>query len=158
MWMFAEIPGMEFKLSLRLCHSLQLSIADLLSEIHNLHHPLSSSLYYEDQIVEAQLATKIFFETRFAKWFQFFEKPLANQSYLLGETITYVDLSLFQVWSGLLYAYPKRMQALQSKYRKVEAHFLRVKNDQNLMPYLGSERRIPFNEHGIFRHYANLDT
>ncbi len=34
-------------------HQLQLTIADLVAEIHDSHHPIAGSLYYEDQRTEA---------------------------------------------------------------------------------------------------------
>src|SRR5215472_16947770 len=36
-------------------HQLQLTIADFVDEIHDTHHPIASSLYYEDQHEPARL-------------------------------------------------------------------------------------------------------
>ncbi|NCN08515.1 MAG: glutathione S-transferase [Leptospira sp.] len=141
----------------RECHSIQLSIADFTSEIHNLHHPISSSLYYEDQIVEAILATNTFFENRFDKWFQFFERAIGNNPYITGSVLTYVDLSLFQIWAGMIHAYPNRMKERRIHFPKMDSLYFRVKEDEKLRTYLNSTRRIPFNEHGIFRYYPKLD-
>src|ERR1700738_1508280 len=44
-------------------HQLQLTIADLVDEVHDTHHPIASSLYYEDQRAEAKRRTAGFRES-----------------------------------------------------------------------------------------------
>jgi glutathione S-transferase len=138
-------------------HQLQLTIADLVDEVHDTHHPIASSLYYEDQRSEAKRRTADFLKSRAPKYLGYFEKVLARKQYLLGADLTYPDLSLFQVVAGLRYAFPRAMAQLEPKYPGVTALHDRVAVRPRIAAYLSSNRRIPFNEHGIFRHYPELD-
>jgi glutathione S-transferase len=141
-------------------HQLQLTIADLVLEIHDTHHPLGSSLYYEDQKAPAKKRTEEFWNERVPKYLGYFEQLLKTSggAYVTGRRISYVDLSLFQIVAGLRYAFPKRMKAFEGDIpRLVELHD-RVAVRPNIKAYLASDRRIPFNEDGIFRHYRELDT
>jgi glutathione S-transferase len=140
-------------------HQLQLTIADLVLEIHDTHHPLGPSLYYEDQRAPAKKRTDEFWNDRVPKYLGYFEGLMeeGGSSYITGRKATYVDLSLFQIVDGLRYAFPKRMKAFEGEVpRLVELHG-RVAARPNIKAYLASERRIPFNEQGIFRHYKELD-
>jgi glutathione S-transferase len=141
-------------------HQLQLTIADLVLEIHDTHHPLGPSLYYEDQKAPAKKRTEEFWNERVPKYLGYFEQLLktGGGAYVTGRRISYVDLSLFQIVAGLRYAFPKRMKAFEGDIpRLVELHD-RVAVRPNIKAYLASDRRIPFNEDGIFRHYRELDT
>jgi glutathione S-transferase len=141
-------------------HQLQLTIADLVLEIHDTHHPLGPSLYYEDQKAPAKKRTEEFWNERVPKYLGYFEQLLktGGGTYVTGRRISYVDLSLFQIVAGLRYAFPKRMKAFEGDIpRLVELHD-RVAVRPNIKAYLASDRRIPFNEDGIFRHYRELDT
>jgi len=142
-------------------HQLQLTIADLVDEVHDTHHPIASSLYYEDQRPEAKRRTADFLKTRASKYLGYFEKVLnhnkVGNEYLIGANLTYPDLSMFQVVAGLRYAFPRAMAALEPKYPRVVALHDRVAVRPRIAAYLASERRIAFNEHGIFRHYPELD-
>ena len=71
--------------------------------------------------------------------------------------MTYADLSLFQILEGLRYAFPKRMKAFEREIPGLIELRDRVAERPNLKAYLASERRIPFNEEGIFRRYRALD-
>ena len=140
-------------------HQLQLTIADLVQEIHDTHHPLGPSLYYEDQRAPAKKRTEDFWNERVPKYLGYFEGLMeeGDSPYITGRKASYVDLSLFQIIDGLRYAFPKRMKAFEGEVpRLVELHD-RVAARPNIKVYLGSERRIPFNEEGIFRHYEELD-
>jgi glutathione S-transferase len=140
-------------------HQLQLTIADLVLEIHDTHHPLGPSLYYEDQKAPAKKRTEEFWNERVPKYLGYFEQLLktGGGAYVTGRRISYVDLSLFQIIAGLRYAFPKRMKAFEGDIpRLVELHD-RVAVRPNIKAYLASDRRIPFNEDGIFRHYRELD-
>ena len=55
-------------------HQLELTIADLLKELQNTHHPVAHGLDYEDQKPEALTYTKHFFGERVPKFFGYFEK------------------------------------------------------------------------------------
>jgi glutathione S-transferase len=139
-------------------HGLQLTIADAVAEAHNVHHPVAVELYYHEQKPEAARAAKSFREERMPKFLSYFEAVLAQGGpWLLGRDWTYPDLSLFQLAEGLAYAFPRRMAALATEFPLVLALRNRVRTLSELTDYLGSDRRIPFNEDGIFRHYPELD-
>lgn len=140
-------------------HQLQLTIADLVLEIHDTHHPLGPSLYYEEQRAPAKKRTEEFWKERVPKYLGYFEEFLkANGgNYLTGRRISYVDLSLFQIVEGLRYAFPRRMAAFEDDIPGLIGLRDRVAVRPNIKAYLASERRIPFNESGIFRHYSELD-
>jgi glutathione S-transferase len=140
-------------------HQLQLTITDFVVEVHDTHHPLGPGLYYEDQKGPAKKRTEEFWNERVPKFTGYFERLLSESSgsWLTGRRITYVDLSLFQIVEGLRYAFPKRMKGFERKIpRLIDLHD-RVMVRPNIKTYLASERRIPFNEDGIFRHYRELD-
>jgi glutathione S-transferase len=139
-------------------HQLQLTIADLVWEAHDTHHPIASGLYYEDQRPEARRRAADFLKSRAPKYLGYFERVLArNPRYLVGARLSYPDLSLFQVVEGLRYAFPRAMRRLERKYARVVELHDKVAARPRIAAYLASERRIPFNEQGIFRHYPELD-
>jgi glutathione S-transferase len=142
-------------------HQLQLTIADLVDEVHDTHHPIASSLYYEDQRPAARRRTADFLKSRAPKYLGYFEKVLtpnkAGDGHLVGAKLTYPDLSLFQVMAGLRYAFPQAMTRLEPKYPLVAALHDRVAARPRIAAYLTSNRRVAFNQHGIFRHYPELD-
>lgn len=85
-------------------HSLVLTILDLNNEIHDTHHPISVSSYYEDQKDEAKKRAKDFREKRLTKFFQHFEanfKRNGKGDWLFGENASCADLCLFQVVDGV---------------------------------------------------------
>lgn len=143
-------------------HQLQLTIADLVDEVHDTHHPIASSLYYEDQRREARARAADFLKSRAPKYLGYFERVLernkAGDRHLVGAALTYPDLSLFQIVAGLRYAFPRAMARLEPKHPRVVALHDRVAARPRIAAYLASDRRIAFNEHGIFRHYPELDT
>ena len=143
-------------------HQLQLTIADLVEEVHDTHHPIASSLYYEDQKKEARQRTADFLKNRMPKYLGYFEGVLKRHPrgarYLLGSRLTYVDLSLFQVVAGLRYAFPKAAaKKADRQYPNVAALHGRVAKLPRIAAYLASKRRIAFNQDGIFRHYPELE-
>ncbi|MGJ4947627.1 glutathione S-transferase [Bradyrhizobium sp. HKCCYLS20291] len=140
-------------------HQLQLTITDFVVEIHDTHHPLGPTLYYEDQRAPAKKRTAEFWNERVPKYLGYFEQILARggSAYVTGRRLTYVDLSLFQIIAGLRYAFPNRMEAFERSIPGLVALHDRVASRPNISVYLASERRIPFNEDGIFRHYEVLD-
>jgi glutathione S-transferase len=140
-------------------HQLQLTIADLVLEIHDTHHPLGPTLYYEDQRAAASKRTQEFWQQRVPKYLEYFEGLLNGNggAYVTGRRLTYVDLSLFQIVEGLRYAFPKRMSAFERNIPNLIGLHDRVAIRPNIKAYLSSERRIPFNEDGIFRQYKPLD-
>ncbi len=140
-------------------HQLQLTIADFVLEIHDTHHPLGPTLYYEEQRAPAKKRTEEFWKERVPKYLGYFEDLVkANgASFVTGRRATYADLSLFQIVEGLRYAFPKRMKAFEDDIPRLVALCDRVAERPNIKAYLASDRRIPFNESGIFRHYKELD-
>jgi len=140
-------------------HQLQLTIADFVVEAHDTHHPIASGLYYEDQKKEAKRRAADFLKNRASKYFGYFEDVLARGGgrYLTDKRPTYADLSLFQIVAGMRYAFPKATAKLEKKMPRVAAVHDLVAERPRIAAYLASERRIPFNEYGIFRHYKELD-
>lgn len=140
-------------------HQMQLTIADFVLEVHDTHHPLGPSLYYEDQKQPAKLRTAEFWKERVPKYLGYFERLLQENgsAYLTGRRATYVDLSLFQIVEGLRYAFPKRMRAFEPEIPGLVELHDRVTDRPNIKAYLASDRRIAFNEDGIFRRYKALD-
>ncbi len=142
-------------------HQLQLTISDLINEVHDTHHPVAVSLYYEDQKKEAKKRAADFTGTRLPKFLNYFEQVLANNprrgGFMAGGRLSYVDLSMFQVTEGLRYAFPNAMGKLEPGCpRLVDLHD-RVQQRARIAVYLASWRRLPFSEEGIFRHYRELD-
>jgi glutathione S-transferase len=142
-------------------HQLQLTIADWVGEVHDTHHPISGSLYYEEQKNEAKRRAADFIANRMPKYLGYFERTLdlnaKGKAFFLGKKACYVDMSLFQMVEGLRYAFPRAMARLESKHPKVIALHNRVAARPRLAAYLSSACRIPFNQDGIFRHYPELD-
>jgi glutathione S-transferase len=142
-------------------HQLQLTIADFVDEIHDTHHPIASSLYYEDQRAEAQARAADFVKTRLPKYLDYFERVLihnpSGDRHLVGARLSYADLSLFQIVAGLRYAFPRAMARLEPQHIRVSGLHERVARRPRIAAYLASERRIAFNQEGIFRHYPELD-
>lgn len=143
-------------------HQLQLTLADLVAEVHDTHHPIAGSLYYEDQRGEAKRRSAYLRRERLPKYLGYFERVLASnragrQRHLVGRTTSYVDLSLFQMIAGLRYAFPRCMRRLEKKLPLCVALHDRVVARPRLAAYLASPRRIAFNPDGIFRHYPELD-
>jgi glutathione S-transferase len=133
-------------------HQLQLTIGDWLNEVHDTHHPIGSGLYYEEQEKEAKRRSADFRKNRLPKFLNYFESTVKNKA-----PVTYADLSLFQMVEGLRYAFPRTMKKLAPRYRNIIKLHERVASRPRLAKYLGSQRRIPFNAMGIFRHYPELD-
>lgn len=142
-------------------HQLQLTIADWVAEAHDVHHPIGGGLYYEDQKAEAKRRASDFVAERLPKFFSYFEKILRKNtkrdSYLLGRQLCYVDLSLFQMIAGLRYAFSNAVARIEKQFPRAIALHDRVAVRPRLAAYLNSNRRLPFNQEDIFRHYPELD-
>jgi len=141
---------------------IQLTIADLVGEVHDTHHPIAGRLYYEDQKREALRRARELVRERLPRYLGWLERVLARNGasgrrWLVGRHRTYVDLSAFQVVEGLRYAFPNAMGALEPRLPLLVALHDRVAARPRIAAYLGSARRVPFNEQGIFRHYPELD-
>lgn len=142
-------------------HQLQLTMADMLTEVHDTHHPISSGLYYEEQKQEARRRAADFTSARLPKFLDYFESVLAHnlegEAWLAGDSLSYADLSMFQMLAGLRYAFPRTMERLEPAYPLLVALHDRVAQRPRIKTYLRSKRRIPFNNEGIFRQYRELD-
>jgi glutathione S-transferase len=142
-------------------HQLQLTIADVVDEAHDTHHPIASGLYFEDQQTEARRRAADFIANRIPKYLGYFERVLdqnpRGDRHLVGRRVSYCDLSLFQLVAGLRYAFPRAMAELEPRFPRVAALHDRIAARPRIDTYLKSARRITFNEHGIFRHYPELD-
>ena len=140
-------------------HQLQLTITDLVVEIHDTHHPITTYLYYEEQRGAAKRRTADFWRYRVPKILRYFERVLARSGgpYTLGRRLCYVDLSLFQIVEGLRYAFPKRMRRFEHKVPRMMALHARVAKRPRIAAYLASDRRIAFSQWGIYRYFKELD-
>ena len=140
-------------------NQLQLTIADLVAEVHNVHHPVAMMDYYDDQKPEAARAAKQFREERLPKYLGHFEDAAqANPGeWLIDHRWTYADTSLFQVIEGLRYMFPKRMKTLEPDYPNLIRLHDQVAELPGIKAYLKSDRRLAFNTDGIFRAYPELD-
>jgi glutathione S-transferase len=140
-------------------HQLQLTISDLVDEIHDAHHPVSSWLYFEEQRPAARRRSKDFWRYRVPKFLGYFERVLKKNGgrFIVGRRLTYVDLSLFQIIEGLRYAFPKRMKRFERKIPALVALHDRVAARPRIAAYLASPRRIAFSQWGIYRYFKELD-
>jgi glutathione S-transferase len=142
-------------------HQLQLTVTDFVAEIHDTHHPIASSLYYQEQKDAARARTRHFLTERLPKYLGYFERVIEKNSsgrgYTVGRSLSYVDLSIFQLMAGLRYAFPKSMSRRKRSYPRLSALHDKVAANANVAAYLASERRIAFNEDGVFRGYPELE-
>jgi glutathione S-transferase len=140
-------------------HQLQLTIADLVTHIHDTHHPISGWLFYEQQRPAAKLRTRDFWRYRVPKFLGYFERIIAKSGgpYVFGRRLSYVDLSLFQIVEGLRYAFPKRMKRFERRVPRLIALRDRVAKRPRIAAYLTSKRRIAFSQWGIYRYFKELD-
>lgn len=136
---------------------------DLNNEAHDTHHPIAVADYYEDQKEEALKKSKDFRGARIPKFFGFFERVLKGNEaqghgkFLVGDSLSYADTTLWHVLSGLEFAFPKEIEARKKDYPLLFGTFYEnVKEAKGIKEYLASERRQPFSM-GIFRHYPELD-
>ena len=138
-------------------HQLMLTIADLALESHDVHHPISPSLYYEEQKTEAARRAPHFVKERMPKFLKYFERVLEKDGHLVSNEISYVDLALFQMMSWLSYGFPRGMKALEPNVPRIVALRDRVAARPRIKAYLDSPRRLPHNEHDLCRPYPELD-
>lgn len=145
----------------RFVNQLQLTLADLVAEVHDGHHPISGRLYYSNQRAEARKRTADLIDYRLPKFFDYFERVLANNPHAGGwlseGAMSYADLSLFQLIAGLNYAFPRAMAGFAKAYPRCQGVHDGVARQPRIAAYLKSSRRIAFNTTGIFRYYKELD-
>jgi glutathione S-transferase len=142
-------------------NGLQLTIMDVVAEAHDTHHPLASGLYYEDQKAAAKARAGDFIDARVPKYMRYFERVLKQNSqsseHMIGNALSYVDLSMFQLIDGLHYAFPRALHGFGAAYPLLAALHDRVLERPRIARYVASARREYYNESGIFRHYPELD-
>ncbi len=140
-------------------HGLQLTITDFVREAHDVHHPIANSLYYEDQKPEALRRSGHFKAERLTKFTNYFETVLARSGgrFMLGKSLSYVDLSMFQVMASLNYAFPQAKSGMQAKIPSLTALHDTIASRPRIAKYLASAARLPFNTHDLMRHYPELD-
>jgi len=138
---------------------IELTIADAVQEAHETHHPIDVALYYEDQKREAVKRAAGFTRARIPKFLGWLEGAIASSGgpWLLGADFSYADLSAFQLVEGLAYAFPNAMKRVSRSIPRLRELRSRVAERPRIAAYLASDRRIPFNEDGIFRHYPALE-
>jgi glutathione S-transferase len=146
----------------RRAHQLQLTIADLVAEVHATHHPVAVSLYYEDQKAEAARNAAAFVAERIPMYLGYLDRALDSNAagrgrWLVGRGCSYPDLSVFQVISGLRAAFPRAMKRHERKVPRLGALHDRVAERPRIAAYLASDRRLPSDDGGIFRRYPELD-
>jgi len=137
-------------------HQVQLTIADAVVEAHDVHHPVASDLYYEDQQPEALRRAEDFRANRIPKYLGYFNRILTGKKWVAGDRWSYADLSLFHLIEGLEHAFPRRMATVIAECPELTRLREAVKAIEPLNHYLSSDRRQPFGN-GIFRDYPELD-
>ncbi len=140
-------------------HGLQLTMTDFVREAHDVHHPIANSLYYEDQKIEALRRSGHFRNERLTKFLNYFETVLGRGGgkYMLGKSLSYVDLSMFQVMASLNYAFPKAMTGMGEKIPRLNALHDLVAARPRVANYIASPARLPFSTHDLMRRYPELD-
>jgi len=77
--------------------------------------------------------------------------------YMVGESLSYVDLSMFQLFEGLRFSFPTTMKRIEPQYPALTALHGRIGARPNIAAYRSSLRHMALNDRGIFRHYPELD-
>ena len=115
----------------------------------------------DKQEEEADRRAADFRKNRLPKYLGYFEQVLernpAGDRHLAGDALSYADLSMFQVVAGLDFAFPRAMRRLSRRHPRLRALHDRIAERPRIAAYLASDRRIAFNQEGIFRHYPALD-
>ena len=142
-------------------HQLQLTITDIVAEVYNSHHPIDEDKWFHEQKDEAIARAAVFRKDRMPKYLDWFERVLqanpAGAHHLVGGSVSYADISLFQLVEGLRFAFPLAAKRELKKLPRVTALHKAIPERPRLKAYLASERRVPFKETGIFRRYPELD-
>lgn len=141
-------------------NQFQLTVSDLVAEVHDVHHPVDAGAYYDEQKPEAARAAAQFRAERLPKFLGWFERAIAGNDgpWAVDHRWTCADTSVFQLVEGLRYMFPRRMTTLEPDHPELVRIHDRVAELPGVQAYLKSERRIPFNEDGVFRHYPELDS
>lgn len=140
-------------------HQVQLTVTDFVAEVHQVHHPVGTAAYYEEQRHEAARFANEFRDERMPKFLSWFEEAAgANEGeWMIDGRWTYADCSIFQLIEGLRYMFPRRMTSLEPGLPRLLTVHRLVGELPGVRAYLASDRRLDFNENGIFRYYPELD-
>ncbi|KEY69018.1 hypothetical protein S7711_03320 [Stachybotrys chartarum IBT 7711] len=145
-------------------NAIVLTLLDgFVNELHETHHPIATSQYYDDQKPEAKKRSKSYREERLPRFLGYAQRLLDAKTsgdgpWLYGGSLTYADLVLFQGIHGTKYAFPKTVEKLQKsgKYDGVFALFDAVQERPNIKAYMASDRRVDYSQ-GIWRYYPELE-
>jgi glutathione S-transferase len=141
-------------------HQLQLTIADFVVEIHDTHHPIGGSLYYEEQKPEAKRRTREFLALRVPKFLGYFERVLErnpdSKRWMAGSKLSYVDLSMAQIVAGLRFAFPATSKKALRNCPRLHALHDEVFARPRIKRFVASRRRLAFNNDDLFRRYPEL--
>ncbi len=141
-------------------HQLQLTIADFVVEIHDTHHPIGGSLYYEEQKPEAKRRTREFLALRLPKFLGYFERVLErnpdSKRWMAGSKLSYVDLSMAQIIAGLRFAFPATSKRELRNCPRLRALHDEVFARPRITRFVASGRRLAFNNDDLFRRYPEL--
>ncbi len=149
-----DVPGGLF-----VANQLLATLADIVAEAHDTHHPIGKHLYYEDQKAAAIANARGFVEKRLPKWLGYLDRVLAasGTGVLAGSGASVVDLYAFQVLEGLAWAFPNAWARVTADLPRILDYRARIAARPRLAAYLASDRRMPFNDSGVFRRYPELD-
>ena len=141
-------------------HQLQLTIADWVAEAHDTHHPISGAFIMKIKRPKPSAAPPISPRSasrNISATLSEYSSAIERRRLSSGQK-DFLRRSLFvsnDRRSAL--RVPARHGAARTKHPRSIALHDRVAARPRLAAYLASERRIPFNQEGIFRHYPELD-
>jgi glutathione S-transferase len=142
-------------------HQLALTILDLYLEIFHTHHPLGDGYAYEEQKREARRRTRDFLAVRLPKFMSYFERVIeynrGRGPWMVGGRLSYADLAMAEVIAGLRYAFPRASTRTLRQCPRLRALHDAVFARPRIARYVASDRRHPFNNEDLFRHYPELD-
>lgn len=132
--------------------------------------PRIVSAYYTDQKPESLKKALDVRSNRIPKFLSYFERNLkwnaaatatatggegAKHKYLVGNSLTYADTTVWQVLDGLQFAFPKEMEARSKEFPELLGTFYNSVKEE-LKEYLNSSRRLKYSQ-GVYRYYPELD-
>jgi len=82
-------------------NAAMLTIMDCVAEVHNTHHPIDTTIYYDDQKPEAAKYAAAFRRNRLPTYVAHFERLLRDDGWLFDSGPTYVDLALWVLITGV---------------------------------------------------------
>ncbi len=139
---------------------MQLTIADFVAEIHDTHHPIGNSLYYEEQKREAKRRSEDFRRSVAEVRRVLRARPATQPGARPGTRGLAADLCGSVVGAGdrglalCLSVGHSKGAALYNGLRTLHD---RVFAQPRIKRYVESKRRLAFNNDDIFRRYPALD-